>query len=547
MIIRKHVALAIGTAMLCSAGSAFAWDARTETPDFTLYWAGATASSLSAQELTVASVCDSDPGRTGDTNLFYVKATSGTPIDRPGNDWAIACMGVAGGKTGLVGKILIVKRDRDGSGAGVGPLQTANPVTFLTVNNTTCSIPVTPGVNGAPNIAAPEGGAVAVTGCTATYTTNHLVEVGTSDLEADKFFDINTPTLDGSPAPYLPGVPFGSQASLASLTFNTPVTLSLRNSLQSAQFPGSSHCNPSHPDYNQPSTVVVPGRAADVWAETEECMPSLTRSELASIFTGKLVTWNQLLSSAGTSVPGLTGSIQICRRLNGSGSQATLNALITGFPCDGNKADNAFDVVLPRTPNGTTVIGNSGSGDVDNCLHNLNASATNPRAIGILSVEGRNTGLDRNWRYIKIDGVAPTLANIHNGDYWFWTQQAMQTRVGLTGNQAAIVNALQAGLNNPTTLRTLNDPVAPSTDCSTGANKTRCGSLYSFGQSGWLATPTPSLTYDVALNTANPVNAFTREVSAGRVNICQVPLKATPGGATNTKGVVVAPNPDWTP
>ncbi len=525
-----------GAVMLAMSSASFAWDARVEAADHVVYWGGATASTLSAQELTVESVCDSDPAQSNDTNLFYVKSTS---TDAPGNDWAIACRGVAGGKTGLVGKILVVKRDRGGSGVGVGPVQSATPISFLTVDNTSCALAVTPGVNGAPQIVAPEGGNVALTGCLATYTTNALTEIGTSDIEPDKFgFSQNIPIVDGAPQPFLAGVAFGGQASLAALVFNNPVTLALRNKLQEAQFP-SGVCNPSHADYLAPSVNPadqVAGRPAPTNAESVTCMPSLSRQEIDSLLTGRVVAWSQLLRADGTPVPLLTGSVQICRRVEGSGTQATINANISAYPCDANRADGLTDIVPPRAANGTTVINNSGSGDVDNCLHNFNGTA-NPYAIGNLSVEGRNTGLNRNWRFIKIDGVAPTLAAVHSGAYYHWAQQSIQYRAGIAANKVAIFTALSGGLNNPTVLEKLNRQ-ANAADCSTGTI-TACGSLYNFGQSGWLATPTASLVYDNVLNTARPVNSLTREVTPGKVNICQAPVKSTAGGNAG-RGLVIA-------
>lgn len=529
---------AVAATLLLAAGASFAWDARVEAPDHVVYWAGATASSLSAQELAVGAVCDSDPANADDTTLFYVPGN--------GNDWALACRGVAGGKTGLVGKILIKKRDRDGSGVGVGPLQSPLSISFVTVTNATCTT-----VGGGPTIPAPEGGSVATIGCTATYTDSHVAEIGTSDIEPDKFIDINTPVIDGGTAfPFQSGVAFGGQASLAALVFNTPVTLNVRNALQRAQFPATSNCHPDNANYNVTSDVVIPGRAAPTWAESEACMPSLTREEINSLLTGRIVQWSQLLGATGTSI-GLTGPVQICRRVNGSGTQATINALVGGFPCDMNRADNSVDIVKPRDANGTTVIANSGSGDVDNCLHNFAASATNPNAIGVLSVEGRNTGNNRNWRFIKIDGVAPTLRNVHAGDYWLWAQQSCQYRAGLHASGVAIYNAICGGaapngLNTPAALVRLNQPTNAA-NCASGANLTQCGSLYGFGQSGWLATPTTSLVYDNVLASASrPVNAYTREVGPGRVNICQTPIKST-AGANAARGTIVAPNPTWTP
>jgi hypothetical protein len=53
--------------------------------------------------------------------------------------------------------------------------------------------------------------------------------------------------------------------------------------------------------------------------------------------------------------------------------------------------------------------------------------------------------------------------------------------------------------------------------------------------------------YDnVLASLTRPVNAYTREVTAGKVNVCQTPVKAT-AGANAGKGTIVAPNPTWSP
>ena len=559
---------AVSAALALSSATALAYIPTSNTDaDTVMYWGGATASTLSAQELAVAAVCDTDP------HLLYVKATSGTNIDRPGNDWAVACKTAAAGatKTGLPNgkKILVIKRDRGGSGVGVGPVQTKNTdtaggvISFLTVTPAVCNIAVTPGVNGAPAIINPDGGLVPAMGCAATYTTTAFTEMGTSDIEANKFFGINTPIVDGVGLPFRTEADraFETQAALAALMFNNPVTLALARKLQEAQFPVASSCHPSNAGFNT-LTVDATDRPDTTNAESAACMPSLTRQEIDSILTGRIVTWNQLLQSNGTSIPGLSGLVQICRRVDGSGTQATVNALVSAFPCDVNLADNSIDIVTPRAPNGTTVIGNSGSSDVDNCLHNFNASA-NTYAIGNLSVEGRNADKLRNWRFIKIDGVAPTLQHAHDGDYWFWAQQSCQLRKAslpynpavavddTIANKAQVFAALCGanatnGLNSLATLTKLNNETDP-VGCANGTNLAGCQSNYTFGRSGWLATPTAAIVYDnVLATTTRPINAYTREFATGKVNICQTAIKATVGG-NGGRGTIVAPNPTWTP
>ena len=66
--------------------------------------------------------------------------------------------------------------------------------------------------------------------------------------------------------------------------------------------------------------------------------------------------------------------------------------------------------------------------------------------------------------------------------------------------------------------------------------------VYSWGQSGWLATPTSTLAADNLLNIARPVNMFTRDSSNRPLNILQVPLKATAGANAGRGMMIVGPN-----
>lgn len=566
----KTLARAVGAALVLTAGAANAYVPSSNTDaDIVLYWGGATASTVSAQELTVNALCDTD------VHIVYVRTESDTVASRknlPGNDWAVACRTAPVGQTPRSGlpndkRVLIVKRDRGGSGVGVGPLQVNTGISFLTINAANCPDVITPGSNGAPTVVGPTG-VVPLQGCPNTipaatlYSTTALAEIGTSDIEPDKFVGINVPVVDGVGLPFLTNVSFGDVQALSALTFNTPVTLPLFQALQRAQFPLTSVCHPDNAGYGTIITVDGINRPDITNGNSEACMPSLTKLEIDSLLTGRVAAWSQLLRADGTSI-GITGAVQICRRVEGSGTQATINALISNWPCDPNAADTAFDIIQPRNTASGTLVLNSGSSDVATCLTNFAGSA-NPHAIGVLSVEGRNNTNSAPYRYIKIDGVAPTLRNIHRGDYWFWAQQSCQRRnyatlnanapVGAddtTANRTLAFNALCGAssansLGSFGALLALNNP-QNAANCSSGSNLAQCGSLYTWGQSGWLATATTAQVYDnVLAASTRPVNAWTREVAPGRVNICQVPVKASVGGNA-ARGIVVAPNPNWTP
>jgi hypothetical protein len=556
---------AIGAALLLASGAASAYVPTSNTnADITLHWGGATASTLSAMELSVNAICVTDP------HILYVP-TSGTDRTPSSGGWAVACVTNSTKVTGIVGnpQVLIVKRDDGGSGVGVGPVQTkatdanSGQITFLNLSGN-CGTVIDPTEAGAPNIPNPAGGLVPLRGCTAT-TISEYAEIGTSDIEPDKFFGINTPVVGGVGLPFRTESDraFAERHSLAALTFNWPVTLNLRNELQALQFPTTSVCNPANADYGAATTDTT-DRRDTTNAESEACMPSLTRQEIASLVTGKILSWNLL-------DPGLVNAgfpdVYVCRRVEGSGSQATQNALITSWPCDRDLKDAQINTIEPLPPDGTFVIGNSGSGDVSNCLRDRHGEGK--WAIGVLSVEGRNNGNTINWRYIKIDGVAPVLRNIHRGDYPYFAQQSCQRRNGALpynvnaarpndtiANKDRLFDALCAptstrGLNSLDSLTKLNNPLNAGANCQTGAPGTvtanQCQSFYTFGQSGWLATPTSTLTFDQVLNTATrPVNAYTREVAIGQPNHCITPVKSDTGSNANV-ATDVTPNPNWTP
>ena len=317
--LRKYIvkpAAAICLALGSTSAMAYL-PANNNDADITLHWGGATASTLSAMEATVTAVCASN------VHVLYVPAGSGTNPKRPGNDWSVACtarndLGLLNdlGLPAVNSRVLVVKRDRGGSGVGVGPVQTksgeaGSQITFLDVSPATCPTVGTPGVNGAPSITNPGGGLVPLQECAATYNQSRYTEIGTSDIEPNKFFLINEPVVDGVGLPFRPELDraFQEETTLAALTFNTPVTRALRNILQAEQFPVASSCHPfgapfvfgqdpniiTNASYNL-LTADPTDRADATNGESQACMPSLSRSHIASMMAiGTTINWNQLL------------------------------------------------------------------------------------------------------------------------------------------------------------------------------------------------------------------------------------------------------------
>ena len=548
-MIRNHLLqAAIATVLASSAGSAFAYLPTSNADgDKIIYWSGATASTQSAQESVIEFVCDEAAGT--------VNVMSRT------NNWAVACNATAA-KTPSLGnaRVMVIKRDNGGSGVGVGPLQQGVLLNFLNVSTGAGGNCLGADINkvSSNNIPYVErscaGGNVAG---------GAAPEIGTSDIEPGLFTGLNAPVLSLSDGPGVPanltpypfdpnGLPFARTAVVGDLVFNTPINTGLYKALQAAQFPATSPCYPSAGNAAYNAVVVVnaddpaTARNESVSApngDTEACMPSLSREEIASLMTGQIRNWEEFqvlntatnttvnlrtaANNAGLPLPPLNGvgtPVQVCRRVAGSGTQAQLNVQHLAVNC-------AAGVVGPRTSNTLTrpfVAENSSSTNVEQCLDDFNqgtnasgrnAGGTTRWAIGVRSTEASASPLavspywTFNYRFVKIDGFAPTIENVHRGDYWNFATQNFQAAPTADADTLAVFDLLVGNAFTNTGLGNLNN------DCKHG-----------FGRGCWLGTPKVAgaspVVFDVDIVGANPINNFTRAPNNRPLNSCQPPIRS---------------------
>ena len=399
--------------------------------------------------------------------------------------------------------LLIYKRSDGGSAQGVSPVIAGTAIEFLNI----------PGVSrsGLTNVGAGSCGTVnASNEITCDYNLSSkyskiIPDFGISDVDPSQFVGENKPA----------GFSPVSKADLAlltvkptaALTFGVPVTTSLRNALQAAQL-GS----------------------ACVGSETEACMPSLSKHQIASIHTGKLKSWtdfkvgnDNLVSLANAAdVPG-NNRVHICRRVNGSGTQAQHGIKFLNYPCTGAATPPAAGNNFPEGVPATQVHALSSSGDVTDCLNELQ-TATNAAngfnnlytaggkrwAIGIQSLE-KNADRSDDFRFVKVDGVAPTLENVANGTYNDWAELTFQYNNGhfatLSSDVATIATEVIESLGNPTVLASLNS-----------------GFVHGFGASGYLAVPQfNTVASNAKLDLSAPVNPYSHGTANAAVNNCRVP------------------------
>jgi hypothetical protein len=232
----------------------------------------------------------------------------------------------------------------------------------------------------------------------------------------------------------------------------------------------------------------------------------LTRADYGNMLMGRVIDWRQIYDKDFDGFNDFDGSdtnsgnqnVVACRRVNGSGTQASYNWFFNNFPCEsafnGAKApttmlaDNASGIVggsgteadpfqIDPTA-GYTVVNNSTSGDVANCLKNAQAhtdhkfkgddgnwyvakfgnSADPFKAIAVLSAD--SYGKESGWSYRNIygagsfapstqtasagaTGIAPSKANLLSGAWDFAVELTMQYRnASVTNPQGDTIAAL---------------------------------------------------------------------------------------------------------
>lgn len=169
-------------------------------------------------------------------------------------------------------------------------------------------------------------------------------------------------------------------------------------------------------------------------------------------------------------VPNNTSRLNIERRVDTSGTQASSNAFFLRNPCSGGVASTLSPTTDADNIDGVyRVTLNSGSGDVKNRLTTAsNATVDNDKfAIGVLSAENNwrtDSSTSAGYRYLKLDGVHPETADTAdrarlsavNASYKFHMEMKSFVRAdNLPGKaakttfEAGIIPAITAALRNP--------------------------------------------------------------------------------------------------
>jgi hypothetical protein len=411
-----------------------------------LFVAGSSAQDNGLQRL-FRLVCESntlDVYRADGVRLLFCRTKSG-PMALPGT---------AAGQ-----KVALHKSSIGGSGGGVGPLIERTPVNFLNVLDTRAQFDKRCPPEKRLRHAA-EGALIAYTEyeCSNPTPQHEIPDAGISDVEP-RFF-LNLYHLAPEAVDVL------SVHNANAFIFGVPVNLTLRDALQAARFPKDDDCNPASAHYAELIKTKSDTRVKR--GESEACMPSLSRAQLAGIFAGVVTDWGQIVNQQGyalagknsrsgqiTSPPGVRppndDRVYVCRRVPTSGTQAAYEMFFLNQRCTAG--------VPPFVEAGTNVFQGSVTGDVTACLTQLDQR--NVWAVGILTTENVESVKDDRWRFIKMDGVAPTLLNTFNGRWPFFVEQSYQWRnersdQPLQGPKLALMAQIGLQLGNPAIIRDLN-------------------------------------------------------------------------------------------
>ena len=521
--------LAGGVALALTA-QAHAFVDPAET-DVSLFVSGASAPSNMLREHMVQNVCS----QTAPIDVFVdvVDAKPSTPADitpivAHDNFWTVQCEANAALTQLAAGtKIAIYKTDQGGSGQGTTPVVNAEALPFLDTGHVDCSLDT--------NDQAHNGGGTFDLYECGEVTKTQRTDFGVSDIEPDKFTGQLAPASGNFVEPGNWEVKPGP-----GLVFAPVFTKNFRDALQDSQGLCTDGAGAAMDCGDAGAVACSDGGNAD--HELEVCMPTVPSSYVHALYTGQIDDWNDesilgvenTCTTCDPTTPpqfgNTTNRVHVCRRVQGSGTHAEFMIHFERTNC----TDDSRSMV---TQPGGGFLGDaivwetSSSGTLGDCLDALatgsgfsNSNLT-PNTIpavehwatGYQSTE-KNTGNTEAWRYLKVDGLAPSIENAFNGMYdqiYFLSFQhrPLDFKSGGVGDQLRPVAQPAADIEKlADNAFSITGPVAAQ------INETL---QYTWGPGGFLVPSAPGVPAPVAFDPANPVTDWKRVNTDGGPNSCQ--------------------------
>jgi hypothetical protein len=296
------------------------------------------------------------------------------------------------------------KRDAGGSGQGVYPVANGNAILFI--DPTTCT--------------GPASGAGT---CTGQF--NRVPDGGTSDVEPSLF-----QATFNNPAPFSGALNLGAITvrPFVSTIFGLAVSDALYAKLQADQ--GTT----GRPSVSQ----------------------AVVGQMLRNNFLFDTVAWRLMLPNTNDGTQ--NSQVTICRRTNGSGTQASANRFFLEYPYNSGATQSPFTAAdsTPGATYGTTagrlfVVEGAATSNVITCLNSANAAGG--FAIGHVSYE--NAQPATGWKFVRINGYEGGRENAKAGRYPYFFEATCQVRNALSGNARTFSLALCNGATAPDNLNAL--------------------------------------------------------------------------------------------
>jgi ABC-type phosphate transport system substrate-binding protein len=494
LTVKNAVRLALAAAAVgAAANSASALDISAYNPSTAtnVYISGSTALD---NTLVNAAIETAGPGglcAAGSADIYYVGTTSSY------TQRMVFC--TASSSSGITGPLAIFKESTVGSANGVQPLiyaakGAATGLSFINpaaISDSVCATVATVAATG--DFAS----YVNHSGCpTGAVTTNAIPTGGFSDVEAAILrTPTNAPISASDASTYLSGSPTLDQVWAVALTKNAYYALQAAEGLTSGDLPANA--------------------------------PSLSKQEVAGLMSGNVSGWSELGLSPTDDF------VYLCRRDNGSGTEASFEAYFLGARC----SLSSLLVPAEGTTSGANYVwANASGGAVRTCLQHMyaggtqvgyyssvstNFPASHQYAIGFLNTEitaSNLSGAGDSFRLVAVDGVLPTIANVQNG-YWpyFSTGVAYQVKKGSnipSGNAATVFNALTGKIGHPVW----------TADSNTNYATNPWGIVGDVSPAGlYAATNAPAVPATSTTAKTNPTNAYTK-TSSGAIDNCDTPV-----------------------
>jgi hypothetical protein len=433
--------LALASTVVCSTAFAAPAVDVDNAATVKIVMTGATALRATIAGLMLNDICGGSVANA--TTTLYNVAESGTGFSFNGNFWAITCRVTAAGgaKVGLAANtpVAFFKSDSGGSAQGVFPVYFDVARPMVEPKPSACTTTTTPDR--------------VYTGCASSRS--EKPNFGVSDVEPGLFRGANVPNndpLDTEDDQYPDSGLSLSQIGQMTVTpvVQTVFAVAVNNGLYDAMFAKQ----------GLGAKFSSTGVACTTSSTDENCVPSIGRAEARSFFQGTEANWRMLVPAADTKID---TQVNICRRVNGSGTQAAANVHLLEFPCNASAlspadwtasssaAPEAVSASKSTTESGLTmqqyinanmggaggtmpkgeggepvplfVFEGPGTGDVVRCLNTANTNAG--YAIGHVSRENVPGASDR-WKHVRLEGAQPSRDNAKAGRYDYFVESTIQ-------------------------------------------------------------------------------------------------------------------------